>query len=82
MRISRRDQSWLPVKIRTEFQILLLTEKTLKGLAPSYLKGHLVPYLPDRALRSQTAGLLVAPGVPKVEWEAEPSVVRLPVCVQ
>lgn len=56
---------WLPVKSRIEFKILLLTYKTLKGQAPSYLKELIKPYNPTRALRSQNAGLLVVPRVSK-----------------
>ena len=54
---------WLPVKYRIEFKILLLTYKSLNDQAPSYLKDLVVPYHPNRVLRSQTAGLLVAPRV-------------------
>ena len=44
---------WLPVKERITFKILLLTYKSLNGMAPMYLKELLVPYVPKRAnLRS------------------------------
>ena len=70
-RTSKRDHispvlaslHWLPVKSRIEFKILLLTYKTVNGQAPSYLKDLIVPYHPNRALRSETAGLLVVPRV-------------------
>ena len=58
---------WLPVKFRVEFKILDLTYKALNDRAHilSYLKDFIVRYLPNRVLLSQTAGLLVAPRVPK-----------------
>lgn len=73
MRTNRRDHvspvlaslHWLPVKFRIEFKILLLTYKALNDRAPSYLKDLIVRYFPNRALRSQTAGLLVVPRVSK-----------------
>ncbi|XP_057690967.1 uncharacterized protein LOC130915167, partial [Corythoichthys intestinalis] len=56
---------WLPVEFRIKFKILLLTFKTINGLGPSYLTDALVPYRPNRTLRSQNAGLLVVPRVYK-----------------
>ena len=56
---------WLPVEFRIRFKILLLTYKTINGLGPSYLRDDLVPYQPNRTLRSQNAGLLVVPRVYK-----------------
>ena len=38
---------------------------TLNDQVPSYLKDLIVRYFPNRALRSQTAGLLVVPRVSK-----------------
>ena len=80
---------WLPVQYRIDFKILLLTYKALNGLAPSYLQELLTPYLPNRTLRSQDAGLLVIPRVNKSNtggrafscrapklWNALPSFVR------
>ncbi|TWW78147.1 putative RNA-directed DNA polymerase from transposon X-element [Takifugu flavidus] len=52
---------WLPVKFRIIFKTLLLTYKVLRGLAPSYLEELVIPYQPNRPLRSQNAGLLVVP---------------------
>uniref|UniRef100_A0A674PN03 Reverse transcriptase domain-containing protein n=1 Tax=Takifugu rubripes TaxID=31033 RepID=A0A674PN03_TAKRU len=54
---------WLPVKFRITFKTLLLTYKALRGLAPSYLEELVIPYQPNRPLRSQNAGLLVVPRV-------------------
>ena len=38
---------WLPIKFRTNYNILFLTNKALKGLAPDLL----IPYTPPRLLR-------------------------------
>ncbi|XP_029284776.1 uncharacterized protein LOC115006618, partial [Cottoperca gobio] len=80
---------WLPVKYRIEFKILLLTYKSIKGQAPAYLKDLIVPYKPTRALRSQTAGLLVVPRVSKstmgaraFSYQAPLQWNQLPVCVR
>ncbi|TWW65331.1 hypothetical protein D4764_21G0002310 [Takifugu flavidus] len=54
---------WLPVKFRIIFKTLLLTYKVLRGLPPSYLEELVIPYQPNRPLRSQNAGLLVVPRV-------------------
>ena len=49
---------WLPIEYRIQFKILLLTYKTLNGLAPSYLSDLLQRYAPVRNLRSSSAILL------------------------
>ncbi|XP_068507191.1 uncharacterized protein [Syngnathus scovelli] len=46
---------WLPVHLRCDLKVLLLTYKSLHGLAPSYLVDLVVPYVPSRNLRSQNA---------------------------
>ena len=56
---------WLPVAQRIDFKMLLLTFKALNSRAPLYLKELIIPYRPNRALRSQNAGLLVVPTVSK-----------------
>ncbi|XP_061586908.1 uncharacterized protein LOC133451780, partial [Cololabis saira] len=74
--ISRRDHvspmlaslHWLPVKFRIQFKILLLAYKAQNGSAPHYLQDLIVPYVPVRALRSQSAGLLVVPRVSKCRF--------------
>nr|XP_054591206.1 uncharacterized protein LOC129155077 [Nothobranchius furzeri] len=74
MRIKKSDHispvlaslHWLPVKFRIDFKILLLTYKALNNQAPSYISDLIVPYVPNRALRSQTAGLLVVPRISKI----------------
>ncbi|XP_029285402.1 uncharacterized protein LOC115006916 [Cottoperca gobio] len=80
---------WLPVKYRIEFKILLLTYKAINGQAPAYFKDLIVPYKPTRALRSQTAGLLVVPRVSKstmgaraFSYQAPLQWNQLPVCVR
>lgn len=60
----------LAVKSRIELRILLLTFKVSNNQAPSYLKELILPYHPNRALRSQTAGLLVLPIYLKVAWKS------------
>ncbi|XP_070400467.1 uncharacterized protein, partial [Nothobranchius furzeri] len=74
MRNKKRDHispvlaslHWLPVKFRIDFKILLLTHKALNNQGPSYISDLIVPYVPNRALRSQTAGLLVVPRISKL----------------
>ncbi|MCJ8747469.1 hypothetical protein PDJAM_G00153810, partial [Pangasius djambal] len=56
---------WLPVRLRIDFKILLLTYKALNGLAPQYLSDMLVPYVPPRLLRSKDAGCLLVPRIAK-----------------
>ncbi len=56
---------WLPVNSRIDFKVLLLTYKALHGQAPSYLEDLIVPYHPNKTLRSQNAGLLVIPRISK-----------------
>ncbi|KAJ0022765.1 hypothetical protein NQD34_014899 [Periophthalmus magnuspinnatus] len=56
---------WLPVELRIKFKVLLLTYKTLNSMDTSYLQDAIVLYQPNRALRSQNAGLLVVPRVSK-----------------
>jgi len=54
-----KDLHWLPVRLRINFKILLLTYKSLHGLAPLYLSELIQPYKPTRSLRSQSKHLLV-----------------------
>lgn len=56
---------WLPIEFRIKFKILLITYKAIKGMAPSYLQDVIVPYQPNRTLRSQNASLLVIPRISK-----------------
>lgn len=58
----RRDElHWLPVQDRIVFKILMITYKSLNGLAPPYLKELLTSYQPSRTLRSSTQALLEIP---------------------
>ncbi|KAG1928623.1 hypothetical protein F2P79_023546, partial [Pimephales promelas] len=52
---------WLPVKSRIKYKILLLTYKSLHGLAPQYIIDLLHSYTPSRSLRSSDKNLLVVP---------------------
>ncbi|KAM9790323.1 uncharacterized protein ACBT44_018929 isoform 1-T2 [Syngnathus typhle] len=52
---------WLPMKERIIFKILLLTFKALHHLAPTYLSDLLVPYCPNRPLRSSNTSRLTVP---------------------
>jgi hypothetical protein len=52
---------WLPVPERIIFKILLLTFKALHGMAPPYLTELIIPYKPQRILRSTNQNLLSVP---------------------
>ena len=54
---------WLPIAYRIKFKVMLLTYKALHGEAPSYILNLLVPYNPDRSLRSSDQNYLVEPRV-------------------
>ena len=55
---------WLPVRQKINFKILMLTFKALNGLAPTYLKDIISPYVNKRGnLRSETRHLLELPKV-------------------
>ncbi|KAF7251258.1 Ephrin type-A receptor 6, partial [Varanus komodoensis] len=49
---------WLPIEVRAQFKVLVITYKALNGLGPGYLKECLLPYLPSRPLRSAAEALL------------------------
>ena len=55
-----RELHWLPVRLRVDFKILLVTFKILHGVAPSYLKD-LVSVLPVSRyqLRRNNNGILL-----------------------
>jgi hypothetical protein len=59
--LRRNELHWLPVKDRIVFKILMITYKSLNGLAPSYVKDLLMSYTPTRSLRSSSQALLVVP---------------------
>ena len=52
---------WLPVRFRIDFKLLLITYKSLNGLAPSYLSDLIHFHSPSRALRSSDLLLLDVP---------------------
>ena len=52
---------WLPVRQRITFKVLLLTYKAQHYLAPTYFSELLMPYLPEKALRSQNKMELSVP---------------------
>ena len=54
---------WLPIHVRADFKVLLLTYKSLHGLAPPYLAELVAPYVPTRTLRSRDSGNLIVPRV-------------------
>ena len=54
---------WLPVEKGIIFKILLVTCKTLNGLAPSYLTTLITRYHPTRKLRSSSRSTLQVPRV-------------------
>ena len=49
---------WLPIESRIEYKIILLTFKSLNGLAPTYLSELLIPYNPIRTVKSSNSNLL------------------------
>ena len=56
-----RQLHWLPVEKRVHFKILLLTFKSLYGLAPEYLSDLVQWYIPRANLRSGSQHLLHQP---------------------
>ena len=52
---------WLPVRERIIFKIMLLTYRGVNGMAPTYIERMLIPYKPQRSLRSSESGQLVVP---------------------
>ena len=56
-----RSLHWLPIQKRIVYKILLLTYKSIHGLAPAYVNSMLAAHTPVRQLRSSTRGLLSIP---------------------
>ncbi|KAF7246206.1 NIPA-like protein 2 [Varanus komodoensis] len=50
-----RQLHWLPIEVRAQFKVLVIT---YKALGPGYLKESLRPYMPARPLRSAGEALL------------------------
>ena len=55
----------LPLLLRSDFKVLLMTYKTEHSIAPSYMSDLFTPYIPTQALRSQNSGLLMVPRIKK-----------------
>ncbi|KAF7245607.1 Harmonin [Varanus komodoensis] len=88
-----RQLHWLPIEVRAQFKVLVMTYKALNGLGPGYLKERLHPYMPSRPLRSAGEALLREPSMEEVRrvvtrrrafsavapklWNALPREVRL-----
>ena len=49
---------WLPIIQRVDYKIALMTFKCLNNLEPDYLSELVMPYKPDRSLRSSKQFLL------------------------
>ena len=54
-----KKMHWLPVNDRIMFKLLLITYKSLNGLAPVYINELLHHYSPCRPLRSSGYNLVV-----------------------
>ncbi|KAF7235294.1 Vomeronasal type-2 receptor 26 [Varanus komodoensis] len=61
-----RQLHWLPIEIRAQFKVLVMTYKALDFLGPCYLKERLHAYMPDRPLRSAGEALLREPSVKEI----------------
>ncbi|KAF7236082.1 hypothetical protein EYD10_17124 [Varanus komodoensis] len=61
-----RQLHWLPIEVRAQFKVLVMTYKALNGLGPGYLKERLHPYMPNCPLRSAGAALLQEPSMNKI----------------
>ncbi|KAF7234746.1 Cytochrome P450 2D16 [Varanus komodoensis] len=61
-----RQLHWLPIEVRAQFKVLVMTYKALNGLGPGYLKERLRPYMPDRPLRLAGEALLREPSVKEI----------------
>ncbi len=56
-----KELHWLPVSLRIEFKINLITYKVVNDIAPTYLKELLAPHELPRELRSTSSGNLKVP---------------------
>ncbi|KAF7246618.1 Mitochondrial tRNA-specific 2-thiouridylase 1 [Varanus komodoensis] len=61
-----RQLHWLPIEVRAQFKVLVMTYKALNGLGPGYLKERLLPYMPSCPLRSAADALLREPSVKEI----------------
>ena len=58
---SSKSLHWLPVPLRIEYKVSLLTHQCIHGHAPQYLKDLLTPQPSSRTLRSANTNTLQAP---------------------
>ena len=56
-----RELHWLPIADRIVFKILVYVYRSTTGSSPSYIKDCLVPYKPNRYLRSGNKSLFIQP---------------------
>ena len=49
-----RKLHWLPIEARVHFKVLVICFKCLHGIGPQYLTDLLLPYTPERTLRSSS----------------------------
>ncbi|KAF7250422.1 Dimethylglycine dehydrogenase, mitochondrial [Varanus komodoensis] len=66
-----RQLHWLPIEVRAQFKVLVMTYKALNSLGPGYLKERLHPYMPSRPLRSAGEALLREPSVKEIRRPAD-----------
>ena len=84
-----KDLHWLPIKIRIDFKILLMTYKCVNAIAPEYLCNLVTKKKCPRPLRSEKSELLKVPTTrlktygdrsfqyaAAVEWNKLPIVVK------
>ncbi|KAF7246492.1 PDZ domain-containing RING finger protein 4, partial [Varanus komodoensis] len=67
-----RQLHWLPIEVRAQFKVLVMTYKALNGLDPGYLKERLHPYTPACPLRSAGEALLREPSVKEIRRGGKP----------
>ena len=56
-----KELHWLPVKYRTEFKTLVITWKIMHDMAPLNISDLVIPYRPQRSLRSNNENFLARP---------------------
>ncbi|KAF7252444.1 Vitamin D-binding protein [Varanus komodoensis] len=61
---------WLPIEVRAQCKVLVITYKALNNLGPGYLKERLWPYLPSCPLRSAAEALLREPSVRDIKKQS------------
>ena len=72
------DLHWLPVIHRINFKVLLLTYKTLCGMALAYMSDIIHPYVPARTLRSSSSNLLQMPSAGTITYGERAFSIRAP----